>query len=267
MELITSRNNRRIVEYSKLRDKKYREQSGLFCFEGVKLLEEALKNGILPEAVLFREDRAGLEALLPDRVERFAVSGAVYEKLTGEKSPQGVFCVAKQLRSLHRTAGLFAGQAQGRYLLTESVRDPGNLGAVLRCACAMGLDRLILSDDCADLYNPRTVRAAMGALFRQPTVRVADCPAAVRAMRKAGIRVFAAVPGAGAGDIREIDCAPGGICFAVGNEGHGLSPALTAACDGRVRIPMRTGCESLNAAAASAVLLWELSGRFLTPLA
>lgn len=270
LEIITSRSNRRIVEYSKLRDKKYRELSGLFCFEGDKLLREAVDTGIALKAVFFREDRADLAQILPPEVERYAVSDAVYEKLTGEKSPQGVFCAAKRLTCLHRTSDALSGEdfpAGGRYFLAEGVRDPGNLGTILRSACAMGLNRLILSDDCADLYNPKTVRAAMGALFRLPTLRVRDCPAAVTSLREAGVRVYAGVLDAGALDVRRIDCSGGGVCFAVGNEGHGLSGELIAACTGRVRIPMRPGCESLNAAGASAILLWELSGRLLEDFA
>lgn len=264
MEFITSRNNRRIVEYGKLKNKKYRDESGLFYFEGVKLLKEAVKTRLPLEAVLFHESCAHLESELPGDVPRYAVSSAVYEKLTDENAPQGVFCVAKHLDNLHKSATIYEGNISlsGNLFLMEGIRDPGNLGTILRTASALNVDTLILSADCADLYNPKTVRAAMGAVFRQKTVRVDDCPGSVRAMRDAGVSVYAAVLTPGSKDVREIDCKSQPVCFAVGNEGHGLSPELIDACDGGVIIPMNPDCESLNVAAASTILLWELARSF-----
>lgn len=272
MEIITSRNNRRIVEYGKLKNKKYRDETGLFYFEGVKLLQEAVKMKIPLEAVLFHESCVHLESELPDGIPRYAVSGAVYEKLTDENAPQGVFCVAKHLDNLHKSATIYGRNYISRndvsrnvisptknLFLMEGVRDPGNLGTILRTACALNVDTLILSSDCADLYNPKTVRAAMGAVFRQKTVRVDDCPSSVTALREAGVSVYAALLAPGSKDVREIDCKSRPVCFAVGNEGHGLSPELIDACDGGVIIPMNPGCESLNVAAASTILLWELT--------
>lgn len=148
-----------------------------------------------------------------------------------------------------------------RLFLLESLRDPGNLGTVLRSAAAFGVDRILLSADCAELYHPRTLRAGMGAVFKLPTTRVDDLAAAVAALRQAGRRVWAAALNADATRLDALDLAFGD-CFLVGNEGHGLSTAAAAAANGAVFIPMREDTESLNAAAAAAVCLWEQARRF-----
>ncbi|MGM9636584.1 MAG: TrmH family RNA methyltransferase [Eubacteriales bacterium] len=257
MEIITSRNNRKMVELAKLKSKKCRDESGLFFFEGIKLFREAITFGVPLAEVIFSESCADLANELPKGVDYAIVSSSVYEKLTDENSPQGVFCVAKHLDNLHKSATIYEGSDHTPSLLLEGIRDPGNLGTILRTAYAFGIDRLILSQDCADLYNAKTIRAAMGAVFRQKTVRVSDCIQTVRTMQDNGIPVYAAVLKENSKDVRQITY-DSPVCFAVGNEGHGLSDDLIGACQGSVMIPMMPGCESLNAAVASTVLMWEM---------
>ncbi|MGM9680002.1 MAG: TrmH family RNA methyltransferase [Eubacteriales bacterium] len=258
MEIITSRNNRKIVELAKLKNKKYRDESGLFFFEGIKLFREAIEFGVPLTEVVFSESCADLANELPKGVNCSVVASSVYEKLTDENSPQGVFCVAKHLDNLHKSATIYEECDNAPSLLLEGIRDPGNLGTILRTAYAFGINRLILSQDCADLYNAKTIRAAMGAVFRQKTVRVSDCIETIRKMQKKGIPVYAAVLNENSKDVRDISLdLP--VCFAVGNEGHGLSENLIGVCRGSVIIPMMPGCESLNAVAASTVLMWEIA--------
>lgn len=187
------------------------------------------------------------------------VSESVFEKLSEEQAPEGVITVLGFLRELHRAdGGDTLPEREERILIVESIRDPGNLGTVIRSCAALGIDRLILSSDCAELYNPRTVRSAMGALFRLPTLEVAaeELPCWIGRLRASGRRVYAAA-------LREDALPLGGFplragdCFVIGNEGHGLSDATVAACDGCAVIPMREGNESLNAAAAAAICIWE----------
>lgn len=258
MEIITSRNNRKVIELSKLKSKKYRDESGLFFFEGIKLFREAIAFRVPLNEVVFSEPCANLVKELPAGIGYSVVSSSVYEKLTDENSPQGVFCVAKHLDNLHKSATIYEGNDQTSSLLLESIRDPGNLGTILRTAYAFGIHRLILSQDCADLYNAKTIRAAMGAVFRQETVRVTDCIESIRVMQKRGIPVYAALLNEHSQDIRKISY-DSPVCFAVGNEGHGLSDGLSKVCQGSVLIPMMPGCESLNAAIASTVLMWEIA--------
>lgn len=258
MEIITSRNNKKIVELAKLKNKKYRDESGLFFFEGLKLFREAIEFAVPLSEVIFSESCADLSDELPKGVEFSVVTSSVYEKLTDENSPQGVFCVAKHLDNLHKSATIYDECDSTPSLLLEGIRDPGNLGTILRTAYAFGMDRLILSQDCADLYNAKTIRAAMGAVFRQKTIRVNDCVETIHAIQKRGIPVYAAVLNENSKDVREISH-DSPVCFAVGNEGHGLSENLIGVCRGSVIIPMMPGCESLNAATASTVLMWEVA--------
>lgn len=141
-------------------------------------------------------------------------------------------------------------------MLVEDIRDPGNLGTIMRTAAALGVDRLILIGDCADIYSSKTIRGSMGAAFRLNTLRCRDGAALVGALRAAGRRVFAA---ALRDDAVRLDDAnlTSDDCVVIGNEGHGLSDAVIAASDGCVIIPMSAGSESLNAATAATIFMWE----------
>ncbi len=270
-EVINSRQNPKIREACALCEKKKRRQTGLFRFDGIKLFGEALATDMELVTVFVRipmnEALQGriTEAVRTGRIEESAVvfvSESVFEKLTDEKSPEGVVTVARQSDFLHQRArsGDIAeviGFGE-RLLVAEALRDPGNLGTVMRSCAALGIDRLILSDDCADLYNPKTVRSAMGAIFRLPTLTVSaeELPAAIQSLRASGRRVFAAALREDAERIGVLSLRAGD-CFVIGNEGHGLSEETVAACDGSAIIPMREGNDSLNAAAAAAICIWE----------
>ncbi len=265
-EIITSRQNPTVKRICALLEKKNRRAEGLFRFDGIKLFEEALAVGLKLSYVVLSE---GASAEISARVWRVAeeglldkrailtVSEGVFEKISEERSPEGIVTVAALPKDKHREAcqGDIAPVGE-RILVAESLRDPGNLGTVIRSCAALGIDRLVLSSDCADLYNPKTVRAAMGGLFRLSIDMVEALPEYIGALRASGRRVYAAA-------LRSDACEIGGItlqrgdCFVIGNEGHGLSEAVIDACDGCAIIPMRAGCESLNAAAAAAICIWE----------
>lgn len=270
-EWITSRQNPRIRAVCGLAEKKKRREAELFRLDGVKLLGEAIHSSAGIDSVFLREPvNPEVERLLEEAIhegrlseaQTFSVSDSVFEKLSEEKSPEGVLTVCRFLSGLHRlvraeefSALDFRGEA---LLLAESLRDPGNLGTVMRSCAALGIDRLILSADCADLYNPKTIRSAMGAIFRLPTLMVAteEIPRVIGSLRASGRRVFAAALRSDAVSIGALSL-KAGDCFVIGNEGHGLSEAVIDACDGAAIIPMREGNESLNAAAAAAICIWE----------
>ena len=271
MEIITSRQNPLVKTVAALTEKKKRKETGCFRLDGKKLVEEAVENGIVLSALMLREDTAASFLPLAERAieqglvraERvFCVTDAVFSRMTEEKSPEGIIGMAEMPKRLHAVVAPEALAtlvgSEERILLAESLRDPGNLGTVMRSCAALGIDRLILSDDCTDLYSPKTVRAAMGALFRLPTVTVAagQFADAVSALRGTGRRVYATALHR---DARVIGTWPltAGDCFVIGNEGHGLSDAVIEACDACAIIPMRKGSESLNAAAAAAICIWE----------
>ncbi len=266
MPTITSRANPAIVRAAKLQDKKYRREAERFFFEGVKLFSEARATGVKLEAVFVTEDALGKYASLMEDADFdiFPVSNGVYEKISAEKSPEGVFCLAKPLDNLkfHHIMDIRSSQLSfiinkdEKILICDGVRDPGNLGTVIRTANALGFDRLILSADCADVYNPKTVRAAMGGLFRLHLDITDNIPVAIAYLIQCGYDVRAAalsddaVPLPVSGVTKQ-------TVFVIGNEGHGLSPETVQVCNGCVIIPMAPGAESLNAAIAASLLMWE----------
>lgn len=270
MEIITSRQNPRIKSIVALSDKKGREKQGLFRFDGIKLFCDALRTVKIKCVVLRHPLSVSVEECVSRAIDSRLLSedqllyvcDSVFEKLTEERSPEGIITVAEQISGLHTRAGDIATAAASldgkTLLLAESLRDVGNLGTVMRTCAALGIDTLILSHDCADLYNPKTVRATMGALFRLPTLTVGldDMPELVRALGHRGRRVYAAALRENAEKIGRMSLVEGD-CFIIGNEGHGLSERLIEACDGTAIIPMAEGNESLNAAAAATICIWE----------
>ena len=269
-EIIRSRQNPLIKLVASLSQKKAREAEGLFRFDGIKLFSDALGRVTVSSVVVRVPMSDAVEVALNEALACGAVRGehiiyvseSVFERLTEESSPEGIITVAEQPTALHVRALDPTEEADrlngATLLIAESLRDPGNLGTVMRSCAALGIDTLILSDDCADLYNPRTVRSTMGALFRMPTLRVKreELPLLIRSLRDGGRRVFAAALTDEAEEIGNIDLRAGD-CFVIGNEGHGLSAELIEACDSAAIIPMVEGNESLNAAAAATICIWE----------
>ena len=274
-EVITSPQNQYVSLVRGLANKKNREKERLLRFDGVKLMCEAVKKGIKIEFVLVEENKLDLvlekaEKLYGIRENEldfkvFYVSESVFGRLSEEMAPEGIICVAKYADGLHREIGdgeLSSASEQEKILLLESVRDPLNVGAVLRVAAAFGVDRVVMSGDCADIYNSKTVRASMGTVFGVRVDRVFDIPCAVRELQRAGRRVFAAALDRDSRKLGDFEIRSGD-CVIIGNEGHGLGNETIIACDGTVFIPMAEGVESLNAATAAAVLVWEFFGKNL----
>ncbi len=259
-EIITGRKNPLIVRLSKLSDKKYRDAEGFFRIDGVKLFSEAVQSGVKTEYIFIAESR--LEKLtneLSKELSRaagtvIAVSDEVLSKLTDESAPQGIVAFAKKFDTLSPDIPK-NGTFHAIYL--SSVRDPGNLGTMVRCALALGVDRVFVSADCADIYSPKTVRASMGTIFRQPLSVVQNEAEFASAIKAANCELFAAALDRDAKKLGAFSM-PERVCFAIGNEGHGLSAEFIKACSATVFIPMTDGCESLNAAMAATVLMWEM---------
>ena len=271
LEPIRSRQNRAVVELCKLTDRKAREATREFRFDGLKLFAEALHNGLELRAVFVREscvERVRVTAAAAsgeevwERIGRVLVlSDELFDKISEEKSPEGVICIAKYIDKFQKNITIynsadFLQMKNESVVLIESVRDPSNVGAIIRSAAAIGVDRLILSADSADIYHPRAVRASMGTLFSQPIDRVPSLPTVIRGLQQSGRRVFAAALHTSAGMLGDF-AVQDGDCVVIGNEGHGLSPETVEACDACVMIPMTDRAESLNAAVAASILMWE----------
>ena len=272
-EIIRSRQNKNIVELCKLTDRKAREATKTFRFDGIKLLEEAIKNDVEICAVFLASSAqervlnglcASFGKLYEDKIEKcFVVADDIFDKISEEKSPEGVITIAKYIDKLQKNATIynsvhFSEMKNEHIVLLESVRDPSNVGAIIRSAAAIGVDRLILSSDCADIYHPRAVRASMGTLFNQRIDRVGDLAATVAELRESGRRVFAAALDDRALSLGRFEILAGDAVV-IGNEGHGLSAGVIAACSDSVIIPMSERAESFNAAVAASILMWEFA--------
>lgn len=260
-ERITGNQNKLISRLAKLSDKKYRDSEGLFRLDGEKLFAEAVRSNIEFEYVFISESRL---AKADDRMkELFSSVGTriilipdcLLPRLTDEKAPQGVIGFAKKFPTVSINEipdNRFSG------ILLSSIRDPGNLGTIIRTAYAFGIDRVYVSRDCADIYSPKTIRAGMGSVFRQK-ISVADSETElIRFLKENNVTTFASALRKDAEKVGGIKL-PDRVCIAVGNEGHGLSEEVVSACGRTLTIPMNPQCESLNAAGAAAVLIWEMS--------
>lgn len=253
MTYITSRANERVKNALKLSDKKYRTETGLFRFEGAKLLEEYLLADGKPKELYVREDVMEKYNDLVERVDSdgvFVVTNEVYEKLSEEKSPQGVLCIGNVPKNIRK------GSYEGGGIVLESVRDCGNMGTILRSASAFGVERVYLSKDCADVCSQKTVRAAMGALFKTDIIICDDLAELFIKHKENGKIPYAAMP---YGDAVEIDTIKlnSGDLVVIGNEGHGVSETVKNECRA-LTIPMCPNTESVNAAVAASVILWEM---------
>lgn len=248
-EHISSKSNEKIKAVRKLADKKYRALFGLFVIEGHKLVYDYLRTVGIPLRIFATDTAAEKYSDILKAEEVYIITEDLYAYISSEKAPQGIMAVCRIPDGGRLTAG--------RCLLLESVRDAGNLGTVIRTAAAFGIENIALSADCADLYNPKTLRAAMGALFFVNIFTVTDIVAFVDTLRSDGRRVFATVPTEDAADIRSVTFSAND-CVVIGNEGNGISGELLSHCNLSVTIPMRGQTESLNASAAASVLMWEL---------
>lgn len=257
MNYISSRTNPLIVRIAKLSDRKYRETEKLFVIEGEKLFDEMMKQNIVPQYAFATAKEAHLLSKLSDSTECYEVSESVYQKISTEKSPQGIFCVIKYLDNFHKFATIYSSQKNDTLLCLSSLRDPGNLGTVIRTARAFGIGTVILSDDCADVYSPKTVRASMGAIFAVPTVRTRDLCGTLGSLSESGYQTLATTLNDTAVRLDDLTVNPKSV-FVIGNEGHGLSDEVINTCHASVYIPMTGGCESLNASIAASVVMWEM---------
>ena len=249
MEYITSRKNPIISHIRKLNgDRAYRRESGEFLGDGIKLLEEAARWNAPLTAVVTTPD-VPLPSIQGPRV--IQVPEDVMMSVSPAKSPQGALFLAR----LPDTAPpeKLSGD---RWLVLDGLQDPGNVGTIWRTADAFGADGLLLVNRCADPFSPKTVRATMGACFRLPVYEL-EADALPGLLERSGLPLYAAAlreDTVGIKTVRLSRCA-----VVIGSEGRGVSEKILSVSERTVKIPMRSRCESLNAAVAAAVLLWEMA--------
>lgn len=244
MTEITSRQNPLVQHVAKLlAQAKYRRERGEFAAEGTKLLDDAVEAGVEITAVLATAEVAGtLERSLPITV----VSDRLFGAISTQRAPQGAIFAARIPDVPAR---------DGAKIALDGVQDAGNVGTVIRTAAALGIGEVLLVGDCADPFGYKAVRASMGGVFR---VRTSRMTAAELLETSSGLKLMAAEPRADAADVREL---PPNALPVIGSEGQGLSKEVLEMCEGSFAIPMSGSTESLNAAVAAAIVIWEISGR------
>lgn len=254
--LITSRKNETAVKSRRLlSEKKIRDREGLFAAEGFKLAEEALKAGLEIEYALISEEGAEkfpqTVSLLEKNCTVFTVTNEVYQSISEQKSPQGIFIAGK---ILDKSVNLDKILENDKILMLDCVQDSGNLGTMIRTAEALGIEGAVLGLGCADPWSPKVLRASMGSIFRLPFCGISLSEAIDRAKEK-DFTVYAAMLDGTAQRLGDLDF-PKKTAVVIGNEGHGVGAEIAEKC-GKLYIPIK-GAESLNAAAAAAVICWEL---------
>lgn len=261
MNEITSRENPLIKDYISLRDKKRcRSDRNMFVLEGARITFDAVNEGVelvygfvteeagdkYPEAV------DGLTAVLGARL--YAIPEALADKLSDTKGSQGIFVCAKALDKNHIADKIKDG---GKFLVLNNLQDPGNVGTIIRVSDAVGIAGVYLCG-CCDIYNPKTVRSTMGSMFRVPFECGMSYSEVIKMMRAHGIVTYATVIDKDAQSLRETDFEQS-CAVVIGNEGSGLTAEEAGACDKRVTIKMKGNINSLNAASAAGIFLWELT--------
>ena len=244
--MITSRHNAQVVRAAGLLSSaKKRRESGEFAAEGHKLLYDAAAAGVEVTLVLAAESCALDESRTGDaRVER--VSDSVFESISTQRSPQGVIFTAK--RPERRQV------RDGALIVLDGVQDPGNVGTVIRTAAAFAAGGVILTGGCADPFSHKVVRASMGGVFRVP---VLECSPEELPELCGGRALAAAMP---RDDAKPVGALGADIVPVIGSEGQGISREVLDRCSDSFYIPMPGGTESLNAAVAAVIALWEISG-------
>ena len=242
---ITGRKNPLLQQVRKLlSSRRERMQSGLFVADGTKLLQEAVKHWPGLDTVILSD---GVEAQLPDHVRVVRVPEDVMQSISPMQTPQGALFLC---RLPEKTEFL----PQPGMLLLDGIQDPGNLGTILRTADALEVP-VVLLEGCADPYGHKTVRASMGAVFRRPVI-TAGWEEVKSACAAAGVPIGVTALSDRASDIRCANLA--GMAVVIGSEGQGVRQEILDAADGELIIPMNPDCESLNAAIAAAIVMWQM---------
>ena len=246
-EHITSLKNPKVQTWKSLKDRKGRRETGCFLVEGRKMVEEALNSRFAVTALLLAE---GFEPAfdVPGDLPTYVMPEHVFAAVCDTKTPQGAAAVVRMQDSL---------AAGKRLVALDGVQDPGNVGTILRTADAAGFDGVILSEQCADIFSPKVLRATMGSIFRMGVRVTNDLPGQLTALRDDGCSILSSQLDGTPFYERE----PVGEQFVlvIGSEGNGVTDEVKAVATHRVKLPMRGGAESLNAAVAAGIMMYELT--------
>ena len=258
MEFISSKTNEKIKYAVKLRESSsFRKKENAFFIESPRLVKDAFLSGVEILMLFITEEAKEkyydyIESALKTVKKSYFITEEIAEKLADTKTTQGVFAV---LRVLDKFANISKIKYYGKYVALEEISNPSNFGAICRTAEAVGLSGIIIKGGC-DIYNPKVLRAAMGALFRLDVVVTDDLISLLTELKVNNMNIYGSVPDANAKKITDIDKSQGMVCV-IGNEGNGVSDEVKEISQ-LVTIPMNGYAESLNAAAAATIIMWEM---------
>ncbi len=251
--MIESIDNPLVKLVKKLSQKKYRDEMGLFVIEGPHLIEEALKSGSSIKNVLITIEKHKdlADKLVEQNISYDFISEQIMEIISDTLTPQGILAVVEKkqisLESItHKKPFL---------VICDAIQDPGNLGTIIRTAAAAGCSGMILSNDCVDLYNPKTIRSTGGNLFHIPIADDVDIKQYILQLKSNGVVVAGTT---GSEGVSLYKCKlTGNLAVLIGNEGSGVKEQLLEICDIKLNIPMVSNVESINAAGAASIIIYE----------
>ena len=245
MEIITSLENKKIKYINKLKNKKFRDEEGIFVIETKHLVEEAYKSGFLTELYLV-DTNIESNILEDDKINKYQITKEIMNKISSLESPSNFLGLVKKLPTLNYG---------NRLLILDNIQDPGNLGTIIRSAVAFNLDTLILSNDCVDLYNDKTIRSSEGMLFKLNILRK-DLNTFLTELKNNNYTIYGTdvINGSIVGEIKF----PKKYAIIIGNEGKGMSELTKKSCDFIATIPMIGEINSLNASVSAGIMIYEV---------
>lgn len=240
---ITSLENKCIKEINRLKDKKYRDLTGNFLIEGEHLVKEAIRENLVTKLIIVE----GYS--FTSNIPKIEVSENVMKKLSNMESPASILAVCKKRE--RKGVG-------NHILILEDIQDPGNVGTIIRSSAAFNIDTIILSRESVDIYNPKVIRSTQGMLFHI-NILYEDIKNTINYLKDMGYLIMGTKV-TGGEDIKKISVSSK-YALIIGNEGHGMSSEVSSLCDKYIYIKMNKKVESLNAAVATSILLYEISNK------
>lgn len=259
LEKISSRSNEKIKMFVHLsQSASFRRETGLFALEGARICYDAAITEIRIQTAFFTSEALRkypeyVEKIFKKAENSFEITHDLSGRISDTVGPQGVFCICVQRTKTDEEAL----DLNGTYIALDNMQNPANLGAILRTSEAFGITGVIVGGGC-DIYNPKSLRAAMGSTLRIPVLTTGNLASLLIFARKKGMLTLASTPASNAKSVLEMPKKSGIICV-IGNEGSGISQEVKQASEVLITIPMKGRAESLNAAAAASVLIWELT--------
>ena len=253
---ITSKDNETIKYIKKLKEKKYRDQYNEFIVEGIKMIEEAIQENAQIKSIIICDDcktQGNLSSELMYEIAKMNciyVSEKVFSSITDVTNPQGIMAIIQKPENDEKTID-YNSQI---YLILDNIQDPGNMGTILRTADSLNIKQIIVSKGSADIYNPKVVRSTMGAIFRVKSIETENLVKTIKELKKHKITVYAT-------DLKTdksiYDVNYNKSAIIIGNEANGVSDDILKEANERIKIPMIGKTESLNAAVATSVILYQ----------